>query len=137
MRNHLLKVTFDCRTAAAIRRISEASGKSMSSVVAGFFDPHLACLEQLADALERVNSLREEAQATQEDFLDAVVSLVQEAEENDGQLPEPEDDAEALKGVTKEAGTLPPSSSPGQTWTLGAPGRPGHQPQPEDFDHDS
>jgi len=126
MQSHLFKVTLDGPTGSAVRRIAATSDQSMSSVIASFLQPHVSYLKDLADSLESVNTLREEAGASQAGFLEEVVALVIEANENDGMLPS----GDAEDGLQSVANLQ--SLQPGRIRTIGAPGKPGYMELPDD-----
>ena len=58
MSNHRVKVTLPEQSSLAIRRLSAASGESMSGIIAGLLEPNVSALNSLADALENAEVRR-------------------------------------------------------------------------------
>lgn len=58
MRSHRVKVTLPEQSSLAIRRLSAASGESMSGIIAGLLEPNVSALNLLADTLENAEVRR-------------------------------------------------------------------------------
>jgi len=58
MSSHRVKVTLPEDSSLAIRRLSAASGESMSSIIAGLLEPNVSTLNELSDALENAEVRR-------------------------------------------------------------------------------
>jgi len=54
-----VKVTFNPEASEAIRRLSKASGESMSSVISSLFDPCVSELNHMANLIEHAGQLRD------------------------------------------------------------------------------
>jgi len=53
-----VKVTLNDDASIAIRRLSEVSGESMSSIISGLFDLNLSHVEQMTELLEQAADIR-------------------------------------------------------------------------------
>jgi len=88
MHRSRVKVTLNQEASKAIRRLSKASGESMSSVISNLFEPNVSDLNDMANLLEHAGQIREGMPETSRQFIRDVMSQMR----NDMKpiMPEPE-----------------------------------------------
>ena len=74
MHRNRVKVTLSDEATVAIRRLSLASGESMSGLISSLFDPNISTLLEMSELLEQAAKLRTSQEGSLEDPIRMVTS---------------------------------------------------------------
>lgn len=116
MHRHRVKVTLSDGASSAIRRLSKASGESMSGIISSLFNPNISELEGIAESLEQAARLRADLPGSARDVFRSAMSHISDNIEPKNDKPalsswDDEYDADHYEKLRRDAERFDPTQA--------------------------
>jgi len=107
MHKSRVKVTLNDDATQAIRRLSLASGESMSGIISSLFDPNISELNRMSDLLESAAKIREDLPESSRQFFRSIMADIEQKSKPVNETPEaPEIDPERQRLIDEMLATI-------------------------------